>query len=188
MRRDKALSITYAALKVIGVAGALAIVLVCPNIVQVFSLFEPNKKSKYSQPSRVNGTIQRLRENGDIELVKRNGVPCYALTEKGRLTLAKYELKHATIDKPKRWDNKWRMVIFDVREKRRHCRDAIREALRMFGFKHLQDSVWIHPYPCENIVELARTAYGVRHDAKYIVCQRFYGDNNYLGFFGLTDD
>ena len=184
--KTKALSITFTALKVIGVAGAIAIIFVCPNMAQVFSLFNPSAPTKRFHKSRAESTIQRLRANGCIKVIHINGVSCYTLTDKGKLSLAKYELKHASINKPKKWDKKWRMVVFDVREKRRTCRDAIRQALQRFGFQHLQDSVWIHPYPCETIIELACTAYRVRHDAKYIICQRFSGDEQFLTPFDLS--
>jgi len=187
MNKQKTISVTITALKIVAVAGAFAILLVCPGMAQVFAMFEPKEHKRRIYSSQITAAGCRLRDNKSIELIQRNGIPCYALTEKGRATLLKYELKLATIDKPKKWDKKWRIVIFDVREKRRACRDAIREALRRFGFKHLQDSVWLHPYPCSDVVELARTAYGVRHDAKYLVCDRFYGDEKFIETFSLPD-
>jgi len=187
MNKERMVPIVLTTLRVIGFAGAFAILLVCPGMGQVFAMFEPEKYKRRAYPSTVSAVINRLRDNKCIELTNKFGVPRYALTEKGRATLAKYELKFAIIDKPKKWDEKWRIVIFDVRETRRSCRDAIRDSLKKLGFRYLQDSVWLYPYKCSDIVELARTAYGVRHDAKYLVCERFYGDEKYLNHFNLPD-
>lgn len=50
---------------------------------------------------------------------------------------------------PKKWDKKWRIVLFDVPEKERQFRDVLREHLRELKFYKLQHSVFISPFPCE---------------------------------------
>lgn len=50
---------------------------------------------------------------------------------------------------PKRWDKRWRIVIFDVPEKDRHFRNILRSHLDMLRFHKLQQSVFISPYPFE---------------------------------------
>ncbi len=49
-----------------------------------------------------------------------------------------------------KWDNHWRLVFFDVPEKKRKIRDAIRDKLRDLGFYEFQHSVFIFPYPCRD--------------------------------------
>lgn len=57
--------------------------------------------------------------------------------------------------KPKRWDGKWRFVLFDIPEKDRVFRDILREHLRALKFMKLQHSVFVSPYPYEKpILEL----------------------------------
>ena len=166
----------FAILKTICARGAIAAGSIDKKVVRVFdSLIDELWNEKHPR-YRINYAVRRLRERGWIKLTRGNNGRRYELTTDGQAALAKYELKQKTIAVPKRWDNKWRIVIFDVREKRRACRDAIREALREFGFKHLHDSVWVYPFKCEDVIELARTAYSVRHDAIYLVCDRFHGD------------
>ena len=125
---------------------------------------------------RINHTVRRLRERKLIKMVRCENGWRYALTENGQTALIKYEIKQRPVPKQKHWDKKWRIVIFDVCEKRKKHRNAIRGLLIILGFKLLNKSVWIFPYPCDDIVELAKTAYGVRHDAIYLVCNRFAGD------------
>ncbi len=57
---------------------------------------------------------------------------------------------------PKRWDKKWRIVMFDIPEKEKKFRDILREHLRELRFYKLQHSVFVSPYPCEKpLLELA---------------------------------
>ncbi|OGI17086.1 MAG: hypothetical protein A3J63_04570 [Candidatus Moranbacteria bacterium RIFCSPHIGHO2_02_FULL_40_12b] len=79
------------------------------------------------------------------------------LTEKGKLEAKKLNLLGGSIKfkKPKRWDGKWRIALFDIPEKDRAFRDILREHLRELKFFKLQHSVFVSPYPFEKpILEL----------------------------------
>lgn len=47
----------------------------------------------------------------------------------------------------RRWDGRWRLVLFDVPEARRTMRNKLRLYLQDRGFGYLQNSVWITPDP-----------------------------------------
>ena len=47
----------------------------------------------------------------------------------------------------RRWDGRWRLVLFDVPEARRSARNKLRRYLQDRGFGYLQNSVWITPDP-----------------------------------------
>ncbi len=61
---------------------------------------------------------------------------------------------YSLINKP--WDEKWRMVNFDIPEKNRNLRDKIRYSLEQLGFKNLQRSLWVSPLPVDDFVEKIR--------------------------------
>ena len=44
----------------------------------------------------------------------------------------------------------WRLVLFDIPEKRKTAREALRATLRKLGFGEFQKSVFIYPYECQN--------------------------------------
>ena len=50
--------------------------------------------------------------------------------------------------RPKVWDKKWRIALYDVPTGERLKRDAIRAALQRIGFFQLQKSVWVYPFDC----------------------------------------
>src|SRR3989338_118105 len=84
--------------------------------------------------------------------------------EKGKKIVKEIQFDNLKIDKPKIWDGKWRIVIFDIPEnERRRMRDAMRQKLQKIGFYQMQKSVWVFPYPCEKEIRLYRP--------KFLVCQ-----------------
>lgn len=149
----------------IGMAGILFVGAAMPNIFQMIprSFF----KKKYPEKS-LERSLANLRRRGYIKFVQGPTGWRIELTDGGRNELSAYEFKEKLIKQPAKWDNKWRMLIFDVAEKRRSIRDKIRRALVSFGFYRLQDSVWVYPHECEEILELLRTKYGVRYEALYL--------------------
>jgi phenylacetic acid degradation operon negative regulatory protein len=69
----------------------------------------------------------------------------HRLTEAGRL-LALGGRDPVTRWK-RRWDGKWRMVLFDVPQSKASDRARLRRSLAGRGFGYLQNSVWITPDP-----------------------------------------
>ncbi len=51
-----------------------------------------------------------------------------------------------------KWDAKWRLVIFDIPEKRRAVRDLLRSKLKQWDFMHLQQSVWASKKDCTKVL------------------------------------
>jgi phenylacetic acid degradation operon negative regulatory protein len=74
-----------------------------------------------------------------------DGHRLHRLTEAGRL-LALGQRDPVSRWK-RRWDGKWRMVLFDVPQKRASDRVRLRRSLIDRGFGYLQNSVWITPDP-----------------------------------------
>lgn len=91
----------------------------------------PLKKSSLSQ------ALKRLREGGLIELMGNEKL-AYKLTDKGREKAVLASLKFGDGE----WDGKWRLVMFDVPERRRQARDLLRSKLKQWGFSYFQQSVW----------------------------------------------
>lgn len=80
-----------------------------------------------------------------------NGTITLKLTEQG-IRQARYtELFGSTIriKRPKKWDGLWRLVLFDIPEKKRVFRNILRSHLKTIGFIELQKSAFIFPFPCE---------------------------------------
>jgi hypothetical protein len=95
-------------------------------------------------PDGFYNTFYNLRRCGYIKFKnQRKERLCY-LTAKGKKIVT--ELLVRTKIKKQKWDGRWRVLIFDIPEKRHKFRDNIRRSLLTLGFIKLQKSVWITPY------------------------------------------
>ncbi len=86
------------------------------------------------------------------------------LTDKGKLRILAYNFE-AIRQKKEDWDNKWRLVIFDIPERIRSSRNILRDRLKRVGFYELQKSVFIFPYECQEEIEYIIEFYDLR---KYV--------------------
>ena len=89
------------------------------------------------------------------------------------------------LKKPKKWDRKWRIIVFDVKEKERRKRDELRDYLYKIGFKRLQDSVWVFPYDCEDLLMLLKADLGLGRNMLYIVADVVENDRSLREEYGL---
>lgn len=122
--------------------------------------------------------LVEYKENSDgaIEVV---------LTENGKKRALKYQLDEMEIKIPQKWDGKWRVVIFDISEKRRAARGALRDKLRDLGFEELQKSVFVFPYECKDEVDFVMEVFEVRSGVVFMVTDSFTNDEKFKLKFGL---
>jgi|SRR3989338_4281864 len=88
--------------------------------------------------------------------------------------------------KHKKWDGKWRVVIFDVWESTREKRDSLRYEIKNFGFIQLQRSVWIYPYDCAEFIELLKTDLSFGKNIRYMVVEKLDHDEKLRKYFKLN--
>ena len=138
-----------------------------------------------SSPSRLRDIVgtatSRLQRKG---LVKFEGNH-YSLTKSGENILNRWEREDFKFPKPKKWDKKWRIIISDIPEKKRKVRDEIRRIFESAGLRRIQDSVWIYPYDCEDIIGLLKTDYGIGAYMLYIIADQVENDKHLRMDFGL---
>jgi len=76
------------------------------------------------------------------------------LTEKGRLKALEYYFLRQLEIKEKKWDGRWRMLIFDIPERLRNGRNSLRWKIKKLGFYELQKSVFVVPYECKKEIDM----------------------------------
>lgn len=99
-----------------------------------------------------------------------DGSLTFVLTEKGKLKTLTFHFDNMKIKK-ENWDKKWRMVVFDIPEKLRSGRDALRKKLKDLGFYELQKSVFIFPYECREEIEFVTEFFGMRRFVRFCVVE-----------------
>lgn len=109
-------------------------------------------------PKNLSQTIYRLKKRKLINIKTSGGKTIIELTENGIRKKIEGELNNAKIPKPAFWDEKWRIVFFDIPENHKKSRHSLRNKLKHLGFIQFQKSVWIYPYNCHNEINfLAET-------------------------------
>jgi len=106
------------------------------------------------QKRKLSQALWRLkRDRLIITKQKQEGVFAVELTENGKRKIKEFRFADMEIPIPKKWDGKWRIVIFDIPNKRNAGREALRGKIKELDFYQLQKSVWAFPYPCEKEIE-----------------------------------
>ncbi len=182
--KNKRVPIEKVLLYTIAGIGVIAAIAIAPGVGPALRVFGFGKK-RYSK-SYVDRAVTRLKDKGYITFENKFGKKFIRLTEEGKDRLNRYQLGGANIQKYKKWDHKWRIVIFDIPEKRRGSRDKLRKALFNFGFIKLQNSIWIYPYECEEFVTMLKADLKTGKDILYIVADKVEYDSNFKENFKFT--
>ena len=155
-------------LKLVAAGGITATLLIAPNAIQLFD--KPIKKyfkdlDEREQRRELQRMLAYMKYN---KLISENYDHGLRLTAKAKKRLKKRNYDEITIQKPEDWDNKWRIVFFDIPEAHKSSRDGFAAKLRLLGFKVLQRSVFIHPFPCLDEVMQVASHYRVERFVSYI--------------------
>jgi len=142
-------------------------------------------KEKYDK-QKFSSSFSYLKRKNLVEIKKENHDVKIYLTKEGEKRAKKYHINDLTIKKPKKWDQKWRIIIFDVSQSNRLIRDIFREKIKELNFYCLQKSVWVCPYPCEKEINILKEFLGVStKDIRIIIAQKIEDDGKIRKFFKL---
>lgn len=183
---DKRARIQTLILNTLYATGAVSLVLLAPNALQILKQFSGNNYTHHrSYQQGVKRAINRLADLGLIEFKDNGRKKVVRLTESGKRRVALLHAHRILVKKPKRWDKKWRIVIFDIHEYRKNTRNKLRSTLVHLGFVRLQDSVWVYPYDCEDLIILLKADFKIGKDILYIIAQKIENDTSLKKHFGL---
>ncbi len=155
------------------VTGIIAIAIAAPNALQLFKYFKPRNTR---ERDRIKRSVLRLERHGLIS--RRNtSDDGFVLTDKGEEKAKRYKLASMKIERQKKWDGKWRIVMFDVPEKKKQARRSINLALRKLGCVQYQKSVFLTPFPCKTEVDFVGECFDVRQNIRLIIAENIEGGN-----------
>jgi len=114
----------------------------------------------------------------------KDGSITMILTDKGKLRALTYKFDEMKIE-DKKWDGKWRVVGFDVPEKIRWGRDALRDKIKKLGFYEFQKSVFIYPYDCKNEIDFIIEFFGIRKYVRFGILEYIDNEKHFKKIFKL---
>ena len=156
MRGETKLPMRTIALRTLAVTGMISVGLVAPKMLKLMDHFDKGAKRRKNLYNNIRITLWRLERDGLIKTFGEPGRRSVELTAKGQQIVDSVFAAEYQIPEPILWDGRWRIVMFDLSERRKKARDTLRRLLSNAGFVRLQDSVWVHPYPCDEFIELVR--------------------------------
>lgn len=169
-----------AILGTVAATGIIGIGLLAPNVVGALHKMGIIPYSREKEV--VKSAASRLRKKGLLTF--ENG--SYSLTKTGEKVLRNWQMSDYKIKQPKKWDKKWRVIIFDIPEKKRAIRTEIRRIFIEAGLRRLQDSVWVYPYDCEDVIGLMKTDLGIGKYLLYLIVDQIESDRHLRLEFDLS--
>jgi len=152
----------------IAAVGVVSVVALFPGVAHIIGPFLKKEKNKqYQVKQKISRSVESLVQSGVVrKYIDASGEVRLELTQKGKweafLRLGSKDTQH------KKWDRLWRVVVFDVPQSKDKMRRELRRAMSMYGFKMLQQSVWVYPHACDDFVALFKEQLGVSHDVLYM--------------------
>ncbi|OGG50528.1 hypothetical protein A2763_04500 [Candidatus Kaiserbacteria bacterium RIFCSPHIGHO2_01_FULL_54_36] len=108
-----------------------------------------------------------------------------SITGKGRLSLGNAVRKNMQSLRNTTWDGKWRLATFDIPQKYGPLRYKVRSILKRAGFAMLQQSIWVFPHECEELVQLIKSESNLSKYILYGVLERIENDTQLRKHFKL---
>jgi len=128
-------------------------------------------------------TINYLLRKRIIRKFIKNKKEYIELTEKFRKGANSYFIRHLEIKKKRRWDGKWRIVIFDIPEKRKKMREILRSLLKRLKFKMVQESVFVHPLDSRQEIKYLVDHFRLKGSVKYLIAEIIEGEEKIISHF-----
>jgi CRISPR-associated endonuclease Cas2 len=178
-KRNKKSNLQRLILGTVETAGLIAVGLIAPNVLGAMGKMKllPHQRQKET----IQSARKRLVKKGYLEY--EDGM--LRITEEGKRFLIKETLFENYKKRKKKWDRKWRVLIFDIPEKRKIDREHIRHTLISIGFMRLQRSVWVYPYDCEELITLIKADIKIGKDVLYMIVDAIEYDKPIKKYFGL---
>ena len=166
------------------IGGMIAVAATSPFF--IVNLIKGLKGLKKYPNKKVYDNFYKLRKQGLVDFYKKNNQIYISLTEKGKKKAGWMQIDALKIKKPKKWDGKWRILLFDIMETKKFHREALRGKLIELGFRLLQKSAWIIPYECKDEIGLLKSFFGLSDkEVKLAVASNIEGEKELKEKFKL---
>jgi DNA-binding PadR family transcriptional regulator len=154
VRKIKAKYYTKEALKYLLLMGAIVMSGSGPSL--GLHLAREIFREKVTSRKQAYDTFRYLRRKGFVELRREGHDIAMTLTSEGKKQAGKFQIDDLVIERSKKWDRKWRIIVFDIPVASNTVRDIFRRKLKEFGFYRLQKSIWVFPFECREEIQLLR--------------------------------
>lgn len=159
---------------------------VVPNLPKAMEpLLKELLKKLDAKPQSFRNSLAYLKRNRLVTVKEKGNKMTYVLSEKGKRRMVEGEIDEIEITQPKKWDNKWRVILFDIPEKQRIARDALRRKLHQIGFLQIQKSCFVHPFECRDEIDFITEFFNISPYVRYLQADYIEGADELIDHFNL---
>jgi DNA-binding transcriptional regulator PaaX len=149
-------------LKALLVGGAVVLVLSSPRAAQIITNYLKGDRRKFTR------AVGHLKESKYVNAYYKGGEEVIEITEKGKKRSLQYDFEDMKIERRKKRDGIWRIVTFDISEKRKRGRDQFVAKLKELGFYPYQKSIFIFPFECKDEIDFMKEHLFLGDSIRYI--------------------
>ena len=131
-------------------------------------------------------SIIYLKRGRLLSIAEKDGQQILTLSEEGEKRVLQFNLDKVVIKRPRKWDGYWRLVLFDIPEKHKLGREALRSKLKQLGFYQLQKSCFIHPFDCKSEITFISEIFEVAPYVNFILVKDLEGASQLAKSFNLV--
>lgn len=145
---------------------------------------ENQKEWKKFNAPLLRRNLKRLYENKLVEVINKNGQEIVKLTQKGQTKYLRYKMEDWS-NNNKGWDGKWRLVIYDISKLKKNHQENFRRILKLMNFWPLQESVYLTPYKCQDVVDYLKEYFNIGEEVMLLEISKLENEGHYKQYFGL---
>lgn len=171
-------------LKSFALGGLVVSSFALPNLPQIFYLLGvENCRDRY----RLKRSIIQLQNRKLVKIYEKDGEDVVEITKNGKQKLLKYKFEEMKILRPKKWDGRWRIIIFDIPEKFKKARNALTRKIKDMEIYPLQKSVFVCPFncKCKDEIDFIGEFFNIRRFICYIEADVIENDERLKRFYNL---
>ena len=169
-------------LKNLAIGGVLMSGLAMPNIVKLLEFFGATQTN---ERRKILKAVERMKQKKLVRIYEKNGHEVIEITELGKKKVLSYDLENIKINRPKKWDGYWRVVIFDVPEKNKKARRALNFKLNNMEFFPLQKSVFVYPFECKDEIDFVTEFFGIKKYVRFVLAKNIENDEFIRSYYNL---
>ena len=137
-----------------------------PNMPLVLKMFKAND---YRDRYRITRIMKKLKNKKLLDIYEKEGEERIEITEKGKKRIVRYQIDELKLNRPKKWDGQWRIIMFDIPEKFKKGRDALAKKMKDMEIYPMQKSVYVCPFHCKDEIDFVSEVFGVRKFVHYVI-------------------
>jgi CRISPR/Cas system-associated endoribonuclease Cas2 len=178
-------------LKFLLTAGLVAVAATNPRFGSLLlksAMREYNRKKRIKENSseKFYSAFAYMRKEGLIDVEYKSRQMYFSLTDEGKKRAGRYKINDLKIKKDKKWNGRWYVLIFDIEDKQKIKREALRGKIKELGLYQLQKSVWVCPYDFGKQIKLLRDFFGLTDkEMKIIIANHIENDKVVRSYFGI---